>query len=298
MLADSSMRQLQSADFVDSFRHSKDIKPYSITIVALTIVMLFLFTSCGKKKSPTTAAIINRDSVPVMVTYGVSTYVSDSGVVRYKIITDEWKVYDKLTPSVWSFEQGIYLEKFDNDLNVDATIIADTAYYYDQQEIWELRGNVHIENLQDEQFDTQLLFWNQKTKKVYSDLYIRIRQQKRIITGIGFISNQEFTDYTIKQTQGIFPIKEEKVSSTDSTTVAIEDEAIENDTMSDARTVLDEEGTITKEPSKLINNKTRTTKEKSAEDGNKKLNVNEKNINIDDSRLVIKDEKLIIREER
>ena len=66
-----------------------------------------------------------------------------------------------------------------------------------------------VENEQDEQFDTQLLYWNQKTKKVYSDLYIRIRQQKRIITGIGFTSNQEFTNYTIKQTQGIFPISED-----------------------------------------------------------------------------------------
>lgn len=162
-----------------------------------------------------TDAITNRDSVAVMVTYDVSTYISDSGVVRYKIITDEWQVYDRLDPSRWTFEKGIYLEKFDDTLAVDAIIIADTAYYYDQEELWELRGNVHIENEQNEEFDTQLLFWNQKSKRVYSDLHIRIRQQKRIITGIGFTSNQDFTHYTIKQTQGIFPIKEEQVTPTD-----------------------------------------------------------------------------------
>lgn len=171
--------------------------------------MLFLFASCRQSKQPMTDAITNRDSVPVMVTHDVSTYISDSGVVRYKIIADEWKVFDRLDPSRWTFEQGVYLEKFNDDLSIEAVIVADTAYYYDKQELWELRGNVHIENEQDEQFDTQLLYWNQKTKKVYSDLYIRIRQQKRIITGIGFTSNQEFTNYTIKQTQGIFPISED-----------------------------------------------------------------------------------------
>lgn len=171
--------------------------------------MLFLLSACGRKKNPVTDAITNRDSVPVMTTRDVSTYISDSGVVRYKIIADEWRVYDRLDPTRWTFEEGIYLEKFNNDLSIEATIVADTAYYYDQQELWELRGNVHIENEQDEQFDTQQLYWNQKTKKVYSDLYIRIRQQKRIITGIGFTSNQEFTNYTIKQTQGIFPISED-----------------------------------------------------------------------------------------
>ena len=182
--------------------------------------MLFLFTNCSKQRQPVTDAITNRDSVPVMITRDVSTYISDSGVVRYKIITDEWKVFDRLDPSRWAFEQGIYLEKFDNKLNIEATIIADTAYYFDKQELWELRGNVHIENEQDEQFDTQLLFWNQKSKKVYSDKYIHIRQQKRIITGIGFTSNQEFTNYTIKQTQGIFPIKEETRIATDSARIA------------------------------------------------------------------------------
>lgn len=169
-----------------------------------------------------TGAITNRDSVPIMTTRDVSTYVSDSGIVRYKIITDEWKVFDRLNPPRWTFEKGIYLEKFDNKLSIDATIKADTAYYYDKEELWELRGNVHIENEQDEQFDTQLLFWNQKTKMVYSDQYIRIRQQKRIITGQGFTSNQNFTDYTIRQTQGIFPIKEEQTSTTDSTSIVTE----------------------------------------------------------------------------
>ena len=185
--------------------------------------MLFLCSACSKKKHPVTDAITNRDSVPIMVTREVSTYISDSGVVRYKIIADEWKVFDRLDPSRWTFEEGVYLEKYDNNLNIEATILADTAYYYNKQELWELRGNVHIENIEDEQFDTQLLFWNQKSKQVYSDQYIRIRQQKRIITGMGFTSNQDFTNYTIKQTQGIFPIKEEQ-STTDSTTVAVEDD--------------------------------------------------------------------------
>ncbi len=199
--------------------YTKHTKTYSIATVILAVVMLFLSASCSKGKEPVSAAITNRDSVPVMVTRDVATYISDSGVVRYKIIADEWQEYARLKPSMWTFEQGVYLEKFNNDLSIEATIVADTAYYYDKEELWELRGNVHIENEQDEQFDTQLLFWNQKTKRVYTDLFIRIRQLKRIITGTGFTSNQDFTRYTIKHTQGIFPIKEENASA-DTTVVA------------------------------------------------------------------------------
>ena len=35
-------------------------------------------------------------------------------------------------------------------------------------------GNVHIQNLKGEQFDTELLYWDQRTQRIYSDEFIRI----------------------------------------------------------------------------------------------------------------------------
>ena len=93
-----------------------------------------------------------------------------------------------------------------------AEIKADTAYYYDKQKLWELRGHVDIRNQQGERFNTELLFWNQDTQKVYSDKFIRIEQIDRIITGHGFDSNQQFTVYTIHQPEGIFYVDEEKTA--------------------------------------------------------------------------------------
>lgn len=170
--------------------------------------------SCSHGKKQYTDAVTCRDSVPGMTTYDIVSLVSDSGVVRYKIIADRWDVYDQLTPSKWAFEEGVYLERFADSLTVDATVKADTAYYYDKSKLWELRGDVHIENLQGEIFDTQLLFWDQDREKVWSDLFIRIQQKDRIITGYGFNSNQQFDRYTIRNTEGIFPIDEEKAHDT------------------------------------------------------------------------------------
>ena len=92
------------------------------------------------------AAITERDSLPVMDTRGVTTLVSDSGVIRYRINAEEWKVYDRKSPSYWSFEKGVYVEKFDSLFQVEASIEADTAYYYDKQRLWKLMSNVHIQN--------------------------------------------------------------------------------------------------------------------------------------------------------
>ena len=53
------------------------------------MVMLLLFSSCSGKKKELGDAITERDSMAVMDTRGVTTLVSDSGVTRYRINTEE-----------------------------------------------------------------------------------------------------------------------------------------------------------------------------------------------------------------
>jgi LPS export ABC transporter protein LptC len=192
-------------------------KNMSITIVLGAIVMLLLFSSCGGKKKELGEAITERDSLPSMATLGVVTYISDSGVTRYRMKAEEWLMYDRKRPSYWAFEKGVYLEQFDSLFNVDASIKADTAYFYDKQKLWKLMGNVDIKNRKGERFNTELLYWNQATEKVYSDRFIRIEQPDRIITGYGFDSNQQMTIYQIRNMGGIFYVdEEEQKASTDS----------------------------------------------------------------------------------
>ena len=191
-------------------------KKYSITIALAAIVMLLSFISCGGKKKNITGAITERDSLPAMQTLGVSSLISDSGITRYRIDAEEWTVYDRKNPPYWAFEKGAYLEKFDSVFEVDASIEADTAYFYNKEELWKLIGNVHIQNIQGEKFDTDLLFWNQKTQKVYTDAFIRIEQIDRIIMGYGFESNQQMTNYRIRNMEGIFYVDETTDTPNDS----------------------------------------------------------------------------------
>ena len=183
-------------------------KSISITIAFGAIVMLLSFSSCGGKKNALGDAITERDSLPVMNTLGVTTLISDSGVTRYRVNTEEWTVYDRKIPSYWAFEKGVYLEQFDSIFNIEASIKADTAYYYDKQKLWKLIGNVDIQNRKGERFNTELLYWNESTQKVYSDKFIRIQQPDRVITGHGFDSNQQMTVYVIQNIEGIFYVDE------------------------------------------------------------------------------------------
>ncbi len=183
-------------------RLMKDIAIAPVGAVVMSV--LCVVSACSGQDKQFAEAITERDSLPVLETRGVSTLISDSGVVRYRITAPLWQVFDRKDPSHWAFEEGVYLETFDESFQTQASIQADTAYYFDGQRLWELDGNVEIKNLKGEQFNTQQMFWNQNTQRVYSDKFIRIRQTDRIITGHGFESNQQMTVYRIFRPEGVF----------------------------------------------------------------------------------------------
>lgn len=149
-----------------------------------------------------------RQFLPVLTTENANTLISDSGITRYRIEAPLWLVYDKMEPAFQEFPDGIYLEQFDENLQVQASLKANYAYYNETMQIWTLRGNVHALNHKGEQFDTPELNWNQQTHCVYSDSAIRITKETSIIEGIGFESNENMTKYTILNPTGVFPVKD------------------------------------------------------------------------------------------
>ena len=207
-------------------RKCKSISLHLLLLSAFFSLLLVSFSigACTGGAKEEVIEVSNLDSLPVMASYAITSLISDSGVIRYKIQTDEWLIFDKTNPPYWYFPQGVYVEKFDSLLHVDAYIKSDTAYFYEPEQLWKLVGNVHLENLQEEIFDTEELFWDQKSEKIYSDKFIKIEQKERIITGMGFDSNQSMTIYTIRKPQGIFPV-ENDISASDSLASSQKDSA-------------------------------------------------------------------------
>ena len=175
----------------------------------LVVFMLFFVFSCNKNKTETIEAVGDRAELPRLHANEITTIISDSGITRYRINADVWDVYDKADPPYWEFPEGIRLERFDLDLNVDANIESDYAKYFEKEELWLLRGNVDATNLEGERFETERLYWNQKEEKIYSDTIVKITQKTGVIYGDDFVSNQSLSNYQIKSGRGDFLVNEE-----------------------------------------------------------------------------------------
>jgi LPS export ABC transporter protein LptC len=210
-------------------QNKKYLTIMNITAAFLAAVMFVLFPSCSGKGKDLAEAVAENDTLPSMTSLGVTTLVSDSGITRYKIVAEEWTIHDKRNPPFWAFEKGVYLEKFDTLFHIDASIKADTAYYYEKKKLWELRGNVLIRSQRGDKFETEQLYWDEKKKKVYSDKYIRIEQDDKAITGYGFESNQALTEYEIKNTTGVFTIEDKAPAPRPVPADSLPDNTLKND---------------------------------------------------------------------
>lgn len=177
--------------------------------------MLLFILSCRDKNENLVSFDYDPETVPTMVTDTVTTLISDSGITRYKLKADIWKVFDKSREPHWFFPEGIYLERFTPDFHIEATVRADTAWYYNDTELWKLKKNVHVENMKGEIFDSEELYWDQKEKRVYSDKYIEIKRGVTEIKGYGFESNQAMTEYRIfRPHDGKLPFSDEVENDT------------------------------------------------------------------------------------
>ena len=173
-------------------------------IIAIAAFAAMILSGCNDVQEHTAPAIRDRVSASVMTSYGVNTLISDSGVIKYKIITERWDVNTIKNPSRWTFEKGVFFEQFDEKFHVQAYIQADTAWYFDQQKLWHLRGRVKIRNINGLLYESEELYWDGIRHELYSNVYSKVTTPERSMEGTYFLSDERMTHYTVSNSKGSF----------------------------------------------------------------------------------------------
>lgn len=182
-------------------------------------VAMAIILSCSSENKQHAPAINENDSLPFLQSEGISTLISDSGVIRYKIIAEEWNIYNTTNPPLWTFMKGILLEKFDSTFNTDWFVQSDTAYCH-KQKLWELRGRVTIRNQEGTVFTSEELFWDMDKHEMYSNMFMTIRKPNEFLQGYNFKSNEQMTRYSVTNANAETPFKKSSSSTeNDSTTM-------------------------------------------------------------------------------
>ena len=170
-----------------------------------------LFTSCEDSSTTVVSHPTNPEVVPTMTTTDVQTIISDSGITRYRIAAPMWNMFEEAKEPHWTFPKGVKCEELDKNFNAVTTIQCDSAYFDKGNSLWTLTGNVRISNVNNDLILTDQMTWDQRSHQMYSDAFIHIEKQGRIIEGYGYVSNERLTTYQLRQVEAIFPIDERRM---------------------------------------------------------------------------------------
>lgn len=173
-------------------------------IITYIMVLSLSLVACEEQKEHTAPAIHDRDSVASMVTYGVNALISDSGVIKYRIVAERWEVNQRRNPSRWIFDKGVFMTQFDENFHVQTYIQSDTAYHYDRLRLWELRGRVHVLTKDGLDFKSEELFYDMNSHEFYSHAFSQLVTPERTLQGTYFRSDEYMRKYYVSNSKGSF----------------------------------------------------------------------------------------------
>lgn len=178
----------------------------NILLISLIPVFLLLALSCKKNNMAEIAAVIPpNDHSPMETSRGVEFILSDSAIIRAKMLAPVMQTYIADEPYI-EMPNGLNVIFYDQSTIPNGFLSADYGKRYSIKRIIELRDNVVVVNTRNDTFTTEFLTWNEKQSKVYTDHYVRVKTKDEIITGKGFSSDLSFTNYEFRNIKGIISV--------------------------------------------------------------------------------------------
>lgn len=171
---------------------------------------LFFLLSCTNDLKDVMALPRNRLS-PSQVGDSVTMLYTDSAQLKIMVKANRMLVFNKnVKEPLTILPNGVFVTFFDDEEKVSATLKAKYGIRFDQSKRMEARYAVEVVNKNGEKLETEKLTWDEKTKKIYTNAFVKITTGSEIIMGTGMESNQDFSKYEIKKVTGQIQLKNDE----------------------------------------------------------------------------------------
>ncbi len=161
-----------------------------------------LFLSCKKNDLEIVRALTFKDTIPTMSVWDLETIYTDSGRIKLKIQAPLVERYSEDVNKKIYFTQGILVHFYNKDGVKESFLSSKYAIYHEKENLWEASDSVVVVNSEGEILNTELLFWDEQAKRIYSSKFVKITTVSDVIHGEGFEADQSFSTWKIKKMTG------------------------------------------------------------------------------------------------
>lgn len=179
---------------------------YKIIAMALGVAMIF-FYGCNEADTSEVEEYLQTKKLPTAYAYNVRTIGSDSGIVRYIMVTKEFQEFSNDEEPLTLFPKGFVFKRLNKSKKPESSISCNYATYFKNTGLWELKDSVVAYNLDGDKFETELLFWDRDKEKVYTEEFVTITRGDEVMQGYGMDAKQDFTKYQIRNISSVFYVE-------------------------------------------------------------------------------------------
>lgn len=184
---------------------------FRIHIFVSFFFLLGIFYSCTNDLKDVMALPHNTIS-PSQVGDSVTMLYTDSAQLKIMVKANRMLLFDKnVTEAFTVLPKGFFVTFFDEHEKVSATLRGNYGVHYEVSKRMEAKYAVEVVNKNGEKLETEKLTWDERTKRIYTDAFVKITTNKEIIMGKGMESNQDFTKYELKKVTGTIQLKNDEL---------------------------------------------------------------------------------------
>lgn len=167
-------------------------------IIVPTIVGTMLLYSC-KTDIERIQELADREKQPSVIAKNIEIVYTENGIVKVKITAPESLYFQFAEEPYNEFPQGIMVTNYTDSLTIDSKLTSNYAIYYEKKKLWNARYNVVAVNSRGQVLNTEQLFWDEASKRIYSNDMVKITSANDVVFGQGFESDERFDDWVIRK---------------------------------------------------------------------------------------------------
>ena len=152
-------------------------------------------------------SLLSCNSAPTSQPYNPETLITmegdtvtmaqrENGRLKYAMKAPLMESYGMAREPYTEYRKGIYVETYQDSVEIiQSTLRADYAINNEKLQVWRAQGNVVATGENGRILYTEQLFWNEKTRRIYSNVTSTVIEGEDIFVGERFESDDKFENW-------------------------------------------------------------------------------------------------------
>lgn len=170
------------------------------------IFSLIVLASCENSES-NIRNFINTENLAIEQLTDPEIIYTENGNLKVKVMSQKMERFSNKEERI-ELAGGVHFDFYKLDsTNTKSVLTCEKATINNTTNIMVANNNVVLKDSDNKELKSEQLIWDKKKNLVYTEAEITIQTEDEIISGVGFKSTPDFTEYEIKKAKGVFSLE-------------------------------------------------------------------------------------------